>query len=114
MGGGGEGRSGSVVKQSRSWEGNADERLGVDDGGWALTDVAGTGSGGRGGGEGGNARGGGTSRGAISTQSRGQDGDMSEGLSAGGNDVSCVNGGGEGGLLAGNTSHGHDNEWVGN
>jgi hypothetical protein len=29
MGGGGEGRSGSVVKQSRSWEGNADERLGV-------------------------------------------------------------------------------------
>jgi hypothetical protein len=38
---------------------------------------------------------------------------MSEGLSAGGNDVSCASGGGEGGLLAGNTSHGRDNERVG-
>jgi hypothetical protein len=111
MGDGGEG--GSVGEQLKSWEGNADERLGVDDGGWASTDVAGTGSGGRGGGKGGNARGGGTLRGAVSTQSRGQDGDVSKGLSAGGNDVSCASGGGEGGLLAGNTSHGRDNERVG-
>jgi hypothetical protein len=112
MGDGGEG--GSVGKQSKSWEGNADKRLGVDDGGWASTDVAGTGLGGRGGGKGGNARGGGTLRGAISTQSRGQDRDVSEGLSAGGNDMSCASGGGEGGLLAGNTSHGRNNKRVGN